>query len=547
MKQPATSLRISCWMQLRRCPKPSAKSILVSLLVVFTSARGLDATSVPFEAAVPLTPANRIDELVFAQLEKKKIQPAHLCPDAVFVRRVYLDVTGTLPTAAEARNFILDTTPTKRGALIDRLLARDEFVDYQAMKWSDLLRIKSEFPINLWPNAAQAYHGWLRESIRSNVPYDKFVRDLLTASGSNFENPPVNFYRALQNKTPSGIAQAVALTFMGARAENWPSNGQDDLAVFFANVGFKSTAEWKEEIVFFNPGSTNHDALNGSPRKAVFPDGTSIVLSPDRDPRVVFADWLTAPKNPWFARNIVNRVWSWLLGRGIIQEPDDIRSDNPPTNPELLAYLENELVKSGFDVKHIYRLILNSRTYQLSSIPQDATSDAAANFASYPLRRLDAEVLIDAIDQLTGGTEDYSSAIPEPYTFIPDNLRSIAVPDGSITSSFLEMFGRSPRDTGRESERNNQITATQKLWLLNSSQMQRKLEQSRMVGFQSQKDKTPPQIVSALYLGILSRFPTPEEAKLAEDYFAKKGVSRRQAVVDLAWALMNTTEFLYRH
>lgn len=525
----------------------NAKSFWVSLLIVLASAPGFAATSTAFEVSVPLRPANKIDELVFAQLKRKGITPANVCSDAVFVRRVYLDVIGTLPTAVEAESFILDKTPTKRSALIERLLAREEFADYQAMKWSDLLRVKAEFPINLWPNAAQAYHGWLRENIRTNAPYDQLVRGLLTASGSDFENAPVNFYRALESKTPSGMAQAVALAFMGTRTENWPSNKQAEIAVFFANVGRKYTSEWKEEIIFFDQASTNTDALNGSPRRAVFPDGTGVTLTPDRDPRAVFADWLVAPKNPWFTRNIVNREWSWLLGRGIIEEPDDIRPDNPPSNPELLAYLEKELVRSDYDLKHIYRLILNSRTYQLSSIPQDTSPNAAANFASYPLRRMDAEVLIDAIDQLTGGIEEYSSAIPEPYTFIPDNVRSIALPDGSITSAFLEKFGRSPRDTGRESERNNHITAAQKLWLLNSSEVQHKIEQSRMVDFQSQKDKTPPQIVSALYLGILSRLPTSEEATMAEAYFKKSGASRRQSVVDLAWALMNTSEFLYRH
>ena len=170
--------------------------------------------------------------------------------------------------------------------LIDRLLARDEFADYLAMKWGDVLRIKAEFPINLWPNAAQSYHRWVHDAIRDNKPCDQFARELLTASGSNFEKPPVNFYRAMQNRTPAGIAQTVALTFLGERAEHWPSNDLANLAVFFANVGYKSTAEWKEEIVFFNPASTNAGALNGSPRKAVFPDGEKVTLSPDQDPRV---------------------------------------------------------------------------------------------------------------------------------------------------------------------------------------------------------------------------------------------------------------------
>ncbi len=457
---------------IQRAGKIAARGCGLLGLLFFAAGSLFAAT--PFESPAALKPQNKIDELVFARLQELNLAPAHLCSDPVFVRRVYLDLTGSLPTAFEAERLILDRHPDKRQVLIDQLLARDEFADYFAMKWGDVLRIKAEFPINLWPNAAQSYHRWVRDAIRDNLRVNEFARQLLTASGSNFEKPPVNFYRAMQNRTPPGIAQTVALTFLGERAEHWPSNQLASLAVFFANVGYKSTAEWKEEIIFFNPASTNTGALNGSPRETVFPDGVKVKLSPDQDPRVVFADWLV--KDPQFARNIVNRAWSWLLGRGIVQEPDDFRAGNPPSNPELLAYLEKEFVASGYNFKQLCRLILNSETYQLAAIPQNRRPEAAVNFAFYPLRRLDAEVLIDALDQVTGTNENYSSAIPEPYTFIPDNLRSIALPDGSITSPFLEMFGRPPRDTGLESERNNRITAAQKLTLLNSTAMQKKIE-----------------------------------------------------------------------
>jgi Protein of unknown function (DUF1553)/Protein of unknown function (DUF1549) len=520
---------------------------LLSALLVLFSALSSGAQSNPYESGAAPAPANEIDRLVFAKLQALNIQPANVCSDPVFVRRGYLDTIGTLPTAVEAENFILDQNPNKRAALIDRLLARDEFADYWAMKWSDLLRVKAEFPINLWPNAAQAYHGWIRECLRQDMPYDQFVRAMLTANGSDFDAPPVNFYRALQDKDPQTIARTVALTFMGTRMEKWPAEQQANLAAFFSNIGYKSTLEWKEEIVFFDANSTNALAVTDQPKMATFPDGSTTMLLPGKDPRVVFADWLTGPKNPWFARNIVNRTWSWLLGRGIIQEPDDIRPDNPPSNHELLAYLENELVSSGYDLKHIYRLILNSRTYQLSSIPNSGNPAAAANFAFYPLRRLDAEVLIDAIDQITGGAESYSSAIPEPWTYIPPDVRSISLPDGSITSAFLEMFGRPPRDTGLESERNNRITAAQKLWLLNSSAMRRKIEQSRMVQYQTGSGKTPREIAVGAYLGILSRFPTEAESQTVEKYFQSSKLGRREATVDLAWALMNSDEFLYRH
>jgi hypothetical protein len=395
----------------------------------------------------------------------------------------------------------------------------------------------------LWPNAAQAYHRWIRTSIKENRPYDKFVREMLIASGSNFRVGQVNFYRAIQNKEPQGIAQAVVLAFMGERAEKWSKERQAGVAAFFSQVGYKSTGEWKEDIVFFDPGK----ATNYMWKAAMFPDGTLTKLTAGRDPREVFADWLIDPKNPWFTRNIANRVWSWVLGRGIIHEPDDIRPDNPPCNPELLAYLEEELVSSHYDLKHLYRLILNSRTYQLSSVPNTTNPAGEVNFAYYPLRRLDAEVLIDALNQITETTEKYSSAIPEPYTFIPEGLRSIALPDGSITSPFLEMFGRSPRDTGLESERNNRPTVDQRLYLLNSSHVQRKLEESPKLKAILQSKGTPREIITGLYLTILSRFPTDEELKIVKAYFQSGTVRRRDAALDLAWALINSAEFLYRH
>ncbi len=499
------------------------------------------AMSSPFEAQIALTAESEIDKLVLNQLKQLNLQPANLCSDAVFLRRAYLDAIGTLPTVQEASDFLLSREPNKRAALIDRLLEREEFADYWAMKWSDLLRVKAEFPINLWPNAAQAYHRWIRTCIKDNKPYDQFVRELLTASGSNFRVPPVNFYRAMQNREPQGIAQTVALTFMGARAESWPKDRLAGMAGFFSNVGHKYTAEWKEEIVFFDPGASN------AATEAVFPDGKKVSLPPDRDPREIFADWLIDSKNPWFTRNIANRVWAWLVGRGIIHEPDDIRADNPPSHPKLLAYLEVELESSHYDLKHLYRLILNSKTYQLSSIPGSDDPQATTNFASYPLRRLDAEVLIDTLCQITGSTEKYTSAIPEPFTFIPETQRSIALPDGSISSSFLEMFGRPSRDTGLESERNNRPTAGQRLHLLNSSHVQRKIEQSRVVQNLAQSKTSPRELIGGLYLATLSRFPTEEELKIVSAHFESGKVNRREAAVDLVWALVNGTEFLYRH
>lgn len=521
---------------LRRC------HLLIGVGLLIATISNAQPSDSPFETTTAPKAAGRIDELVFGRLERLGIQPANPCSDGVFVRRVFLDVIGTLPTAQEASDFIQSQKPDKRRALIDQLLARDEFADYWAMKWCDLLRVKAEFPINLWPNAAQAYHRWIRDSVRNNKPYDQFARELLTSSGSNFRDAPVNFYRAMQNREPEGIAATVALTFMGVRAEKWPPERLAGLAGFFARVGYKSTSEWKEEIVFFDPAKTNAVA-----HAAHFPDGQAAKLNADQDPREIFANWLIQPKNPWFTRNIANRAWSWLVGRGIVHEPDDFRTDNPPSNPELLAHLETELIAAHYDLKKLLRLILNSQTYQFSCVPRSENSAATANFASYPLRRLDAEVLIDALNRLTATTEKYTSAIPEPFTFLPADQRAIALPDGSISSTFLELFGRAGRDTGLESERNNRFTAAQSLHLLNSSHVQRKIEQSRIVQTFNKTKVEPGQIISGLYLAVLSRFPTEEETRMVTEYFRAKGFKNREAAVDLTWALLNSAEFLHRH
>jgi hypothetical protein len=353
----------------------------------------------------------------------------------------------------------------------------------------------------------------------------------------------VNFYRALQGRTPAAIAEAAALTFMGARTGAWPEERRAEMAVFFSRIAYKPTSEWKEEIVCLDPSPT-------APLTTRFPDGTPARIASEEDPRKVFAAWLITDSNPWFARNIANRVWSWLLGRGIIHEPDDIRPDNLAANPELLAYLEKELVKARYDLRHLYRLILNSHTYQQSPIARSKHAEAEALFACYPVRRLDAEVLLDALCAISGTGEGYQSAIPEPFTFIPEHQRSIMLADGSISGPFLEMFGRPARDTGLESERNNQPTDSQRMHLLNSSLLQRRIERSqkmRKLLAESARRKSRPELVSILYLSILSRYPTPEESDAAQQYFQTGGLNIKQGAEDLAWALINTKEFLYRH
>ena len=328
---------------------------------------------------------------------------------------------------------------------------------------------------------------------------------------------------------------------MGIRFEKLPKEQQAGLETFFSRVGFKKTEEWKEEIVYLKPDTTND-------LHSVFPDGTKVKIPQDADPRIIFTEWLIAPENPYFARNIVNRIWEWLMGHGIINPVDDISPDNPPSNSELLAFLEKELVKSNYNLRHIYRLILNSRTYQQSSIPRSNKPEAETLFAYYPVRQLDAEVLIDAICTITGTREDYVSVIPEPFTFVPNTSKSINLSDGSISSQFLELFGRPARDTGFVAERNNKPTTAQRLHMLNSTHIQNKLSRSGKLRqlFRRSRGGLDNKI-EEIYLNILSRFPTKEEHVTVRQYLNSQGIPPRKAVMDIIWALINTKEFLFQH
>lgn len=509
----------------------------------------------PLQSA-PNPSSDKIDQLVFSTLDELGIPPSDRCTDAVFLRRVYLDMTGTLPTLSETKLFLVSNDINKRAELIEALFERGEFADYCSLKWCDLLRVKAEFPSKLWPNAVQAYHRWVRTSLYNNMPCDEFARTLLISSGSNFRVPPVNFYRAMPKREPVEIARIVALTFMGMRTDYWDQEQVYGLAAFFGHVGYKNTAEWKEEIVFYDPSIEFLHPETKKPVKAKLPDGTVVELSLNQDPRAEFADWLVGSNV--FSQNIVNRIWYWLLGQGIIHEADDIRDSNPPQNEKLLGFLAQELVNSGYDMQHIYRIILNSKTYQLASIHNEGNLSDTINFSHYYARRLDAEVLIDAICQITDTHESYSSEIPEPFTFIPEKLRSIKLSDGSITSPFLDLYGRPPRDTGYESERNNIPSPSQKLHLLNSTHIQLKIINNKtlmgMINSRSKNKKKakvswlpPEQAIEEMYLTILSRYPSVKETTATLDYIRNSDLKRIESAVDIIWALLNSKEFIFKH
>lgn len=496
--------------------------------------------------------ATPVDRPLLKQYDELGIQPSETCSDSVFIRRLFLDLTGSIPTAGQARGFVETRSSTKRPEVIDYLLESEGFSSYCTMLWCDRLRVKSEFPINLWPNAVQAYHRWILTSVRDNKPYDQFVREILTSNGSNFRVPQVNFFRAVQNSEPEFLAQAVALTFMGCRTDSWLEGQKNNMAAFFSDVRFNRTGEWKEEIVYADLFSIS---TNRRPEQLTLPDGVPVNVPLHMDARATFADWLVSPDNPWFARNAVNRIWHQLFGSGLVNEPDDMRTDNPPVNEGLMAMLETELVESGYDLRHIYRIILNSATYQRSSIPNTNTPEAERLFAHYPLRRIDAETLIDSLCRITGTTEQYWSMIPEPFSFMPVEDGSVTLADGSITSPFLEKFGRPPRDTGLASERNNEITAAQMLHLLNSSHVRNKLEgrepeARRGPGGRGGRERPARGVgtdIGELYYKILSRAPTDDELSVIHDYAQNAEAEGTLVGIDVVWALVNSPEFMFKH
>jgi len=492
-------------------------------------------------------PLNRIDELVFAKLRKLGIPPSDLSSDAEFLRRIYLDVIGTLPTPEEVTRFLADPSTDKRRRWIEHLLARPEFADFWALKWGDLLRVKRGFPIHLWDKGVWAYSRWIRQSLAENKPYDQFVRELLTAQGSGYRDGAANYYRAVPSKDPQTWAETTAITFLGVRLdcahchnhpfESWTWDDNYGLAAFF-KVGLKGTGEWGEEVVFFKPDSLVRHARTGQAVYPKFLGGDEVSFAPNEDPRVKLAEWITSPQNPWFARNAVNRVWYWLLGRGIVHEPDDFRHTNPPENPELLDYLAKEFVEHKFDMKHIFRLVLNSRVYQLSSKPNPWNVNDTKHFSHYAIKRLSAEQLLDAVSQ--------AAEAPEKFPGLPLGYRAIQLPDSEVSSFFLDLFGRPPRDITCECERSRETSMPQALYLINSEHLESKVTQGQRIKRLLAQGRSDDEILTELYLATLSRFPTPEERKKTITYLANQP-QRERALQDVLWALLNTKEFMFNH
>jgi hypothetical protein len=534
-----------------------------AICAIYLRQAGVVRVQIPQPLATPFPAVqanNKIDELVLANLKALGFPPSEVSADEVFLRRVFFDVIGTPPTPQEARAFLADNDPQKRSKLIDRLLEREEFADFAATKWRDLLRIKAEEPISLWPKASETYYRWVRESIAENKPYDQFARELLTGSGSNFRDGPANYVRAVPERDPRTLGEATALLFLGARLscarchahplENWGADDDLGMAAFFSQVKIKFTSEWKEQIVCRDPDLVLHHPRTGKV-VAMKPLGSAALEGDGQtDPRRTFADWLTTPQNPWFAKNIVNRIWFWLMGRGIVHEPDDLRSTNPPENPALLEYLEKELVGHRYDLKHVYRLVLNSKTYQLSSEPTPLNQKDEKNFSHYRAKRLTAEQILDALSQITEQPQNFRQfrrPNTAPDTSIPPDVKAAQIAEASESSLLAAMFGRPERGTAMERERADDLNPMHVQFLTNSSAMEDSIYNSPRLQRLLKDKKSDGEVVEELFLTALARFPKDAEKKKLLEYLTAEHNGREQAIRDILWTLLNANDFLLNH
>jgi Protein of unknown function (DUF1553)/Protein of unknown function (DUF1549) len=524
-------------------------SVLVRYLDQFASARLTYVRTDPkFVWSAP-KPANAIDEHVFARQRELQLLPALVAADEVFLRRVHLDVIGVLPGPEEARAFLDSKDPEKRAKLIDRLLERDEFASFWALKWADVMRGS---PTTLTTRGVHIFHRYLVRAVAEDRPLDVFARELLTGLGNTLNKPAASFYRV--SRTPDEAAETFAQLFLGVRMqcakchnhpfENITQTDYYGLAAFFAQVQHKGAKFMlDDEIIYLAPG---REVQNPKTRKNQEPlafGKSPGKLAPDDDRRHKLADWLTQPENPYFAPSIVNRAWYHLFGQGIVEPVDDFRATNPPSNPELLRALSADFVKQGYRLKPLLRTILNSKTYQLSSSGPRQSADAAPErryFTRARVKMLSAEQVLDAVSQATG--------VPEPFKGYPLGTRAIELAEGGINHPFLQAFAKPVRDVSCECAREEDPSLPQMLHLLNNAGLLAKLksQKSRLAGWLGEKSDVK-RLVENIYLATLSRRPTEAESDIAARHVVLLKGDLTQAMQDLQFALMNSSEFLLRH
>ena len=534
----------------------------VAVMVRYQGNVSVFNASVPLGAVVDGLPLseNFVDDAVFANLKELGIPPSPICDDATFLRRVSLDIAGRLPTDQERTFFFSSRETNKRELAIEGLLQSSEYADNFANKWTAMLKNRRDDASDIISNFA--FHAWVRDSLLANKPYDQMVRELLAATGTVITNPPVVWYKRV--KEPKQQVEDVAQLFLGVRMqcaqchhhpfERWSQDDYYSFSAFFTQVGRKPTATRGEDMIFHKRGIAS--ATNTKSGQVLKPAALGDVIptiAADDDPRLKLADWMSSPNNPFFAKAVVNRYWKHFFRRGLVEPEDDIRDTNPPSNPELLAALEQHFVTSGFDLKSLIKVITVSNAYQLSSEPNQYNIADQQNYSRYYPRRLQAEVFLDAIDDLTDSRTEFPN--------LPSGTRAIALPDNSYNnaSPFLRVFGRPENESVCECERVQSSSLAQSLHLINANDIKSKLATSNGRADRLSKLDIPAEVkVTELYSVAFSREPRSDEMKAALDFLAETRVdasgnsidpkkANQETYQDLIWALINTKEFLFNH
>ncbi len=493
----------------------------------------------------PKTPEfNYIDTLVHAKLRKLRITPSEICTDEQYLRRVFIDITGTMPSAEEHQIFLADTDPKKREVVVDQLLERKEFVDMWVMKWAELLQVRT---INnrVAKKPMLRYFNWLREKIATNTPSDVMVRELLASKGGTFSDPATNYY---QTETETlKVAENAAQVFMGMRIQctqchnhpfdRWTMDDYYGFAAFFSQIGRKAAEDPREQIIFNSGGGEVKHLVDGRNMAPKFLGGETPDLK-GRDRREVLAEWLASPQNPYFATNLGNIVWAHFFGKGIIDQVDDVRVSNPPVNAELLAELGKRFTEYNYDFRRLVKDICTSRTYQLSTQTNESNEKDHRNFAHAELRRLRSEVMLDCITQLTSSTDKFPG--------LPVGARAVHIADGNTSTYFLTTFGRAKRESVCSCEVKMEPNLSQALHLMNGDTVNEKIKQGGLIPNMIADKKTPADIITEIYARSFCRKPTEQElAKLVA--VAGEEENPQPALEDIFWSLLNSREFLFNH
>jgi hypothetical protein len=500
----------------------------------------------PIEHYPDFPPANYVDELTLAKWKQLGLVPSELCTDGEFIRRVTLDLCGKLPTPDEVRAFLADTTPDKRARLIDRRLEDRDYAAYFAMRWGSILRNSQLAGAE---QAAYAFHEWLADMIARNRPYDELVRGVVAASGEWQEAPAVNWFWQMRDDQLHQPVADTAQVFLGLRLqcakchhhpyERWSQDDYYGLAGFFARLGRKGPGE---PLTYYASRTRTSGEINPHTGKPIEPkllDGPVLDVPPEQDPRHKLVDWMARPDNPFFAKALCNRLWGHLLGRGLVDPVDDMRETNPPSNPELLDALAKDFIAHKFDMKHVLRTICNSRTYQLSSVPNEYNRHDRQNHARYYGKRLIAEVLLDGVDQVCGTRTQFNK--------MSRQARAVDLPHEGFGSYFLDVFDRPPRSSACECARSTGASLSQVLHLANSPEIEDKVSSGNGRVAKLVQDKVAPEkAVEELYLAAFARYPSEQEKKTALAYLDKQ-TDKRRGLEDVLWALLNSREFLFNH